>query len=205
MNKIEFESIFQQMQELWPQWDANQTEYGLYYHWFKDHDIKTIQKILLSVAGESDFKPPRKALKEKLNLLPRPERSKELRWIYCYFVCIHSDGKNMFVYPGKMNTVCFPDSYSPDELPALMRQEAENWTIRYGFGVCTWEFFIGLENEVKARLRAKEIFTVAYEDHALPERFYRDYGQTCFGETYETQPGEVKEEEIPLTDDSIPF
>jgi len=158
MNKIEFDIIYDMMQSLWPNWKAADAEYALFWSWFKEHDLDTIRGIIQAVAGENEYKPPRKAIRAKLNTLPRPKNKSDYHFVDTYFVCTETDGTCGDIYPGRLIEIAYQDRYTPDEILRFMRNEvAEVFQEKYNWGICRFEYYVGIENYPKARARAEEI------------------------------------------------
>lgn len=205
------------MKQLWPKyekggWDATDVEYAMYWKWFCDYDVKTITKLLLSVAGECDFKPLRKVIRAKMGLLPKPHRETSHGYVEVFFVCVETDGQGKgyaagwYAYPGSLITLCYPATMQEDEIRYAMQRQSERWTVEDGFGICRWDFFVGAANLPLARTRAKEVFTVAFDAKLLPDRFYVKHKATM--KTY-TQPAPLPDfvpiAVKPLEDGEIPY
>lgn len=188
MNSIEFDDIINKMKQLWDKWEETDMEIGLFAHWFKRHDFKTIEKLIIKIAGDNDFRPPRKAIRAQLALLPQPKKEEVYNYTDCFFVCTETDETNSQIYPGRLIEYAYPNDMGEIELLDKMRLETQNFATRYQYGACQYEFYIGRENYDTARKRAKEIFQTAYDQDILPARFYRKH--TVFGFATETQPGE---------------
>lgn len=160
MNKIEFQEVYSKMSQLWPQWKDSEAEFGLFWSWFCDHEPKEIIDLLYAVAGENDFRPPRKEIKKKLSQLSHPEREKSFNWTLCHFVCVENGAVGR-PRPGWMYSVYYPAIYDEGTLLRQMKLETQNvFCEKYGFDPARYDFFIGQENEQAARKRAKEFQAV---------------------------------------------
>ena len=129
MNKIDFEETFKMMKELWPNWKDTDSEFGLYWSWFQRLTAEQVKKLIIDVAGENDFKPPRKMIRQKIAVLRSNEPRAEYNWIDCYIVCVAYDGDNIWNYQGRLSEVAMPPNLDDASLIRALEKYVEKWFI----------------------------------------------------------------------------
>ena len=196
MNQIDFTIIYKKMQQLWPNWKETDAERGLYWSIFKEHPEPVIYNLIISVAGESDFSPPRKAIYAKLRQIPRPAKELTYNYIDTWFVCVETESKSKWIYPGAFRELSFINTMTPDEILRAMRRYQDTVLLN-SYGISTYEYFIGVENRDKMIKRSDELKRDAKLAGILPSRFYKDY----------TRTGDfaVEIERTPIQDKDMPF
>ena len=210
MNKLDFEAIWTQIKEIWPNFSGSSVQYGMCWSWFRDHEPADIIRILTSIeiAGTDFF--PKEKIAEKIKELRRKRMSTApgagFRWIDLYMVCLEYDGQHPFIYPGRLIESVIDGRSTEEEMLHALNRGAEKLCVQYGYA--KYQNFIGKENHRAALDLAEKLRDQAFHAGKLPARFYRKQ-KSFLGVSYETQPGEHPAEPIPEydpdIDDGVPF
>lgn len=194
MNQIEFDDIFRQMKEIWPTFSGTDVQRSMCWSWFEKFTVEEVSEVLVNkdISSEEFF--PKKLIVRRLSeVANRRLRARQTAegqpylWLDCFIVCSRYEGKNIWMYPGRLITVCVWKERSNDSVLEELRAYCRSM-LDEAYGPACYEYFIGPDNFPAASRRAESLRQEAKAAGRLPERLCRSYNAfltTTVGDTVE--------------------